>query len=318
LYLGLDIDAKGASWCIWHPTDGSIATGRSRDLLSILTDYDIKAVAMEYTGKLAEKWISELDKPTYIIHTVDRSSLTRLARQTNKTDRKDAETIARYLCIWLEQSSHLALPRNLFTPAEQIKHAWKLRAYLAAEASIQSMRLQAQNRADAAHRALQADIAAIWEHLAKTLELEQQQAMKRTTDYATCHYSKELEALIQIPGVGQKIAVRAIATLCPIQRFGEGKGGIKRAVAYVGLHPRNTDSAGEPVSRPQLPRRGNKALRTMLYAATMSAMKESSPYYPIYTHHKAKSKHTYSVRCIIAHAILRRIIATLQQTGETQ
>lgn len=132
-------------------------------------------------------------------------------------------------------------------------------------------------------KALDADIAAVDKRAAKHLK----------------PYKKQLEALQEIPGIGETVASTIIAeagvdpsTFKSVQQF----------AAWAGVCPGNNESAGKNLSGRT--RKGNPTLRTALIEATMGACRAKKSYFrDKYYRLKARRGHKRA-RMAIAHKIL--------------
>jgi len=81
-------------------------------------------------------------------------------------------------------------------------------------------------------------------------------------------YSKEVEILLSVPGIGMIGAMKFLTEICDITRFK----GLKKLAAYVGFIPR-TDSSGEKDRIGEITKRGNRQLKKMFIEASWIAIR---------------------------------------------
>lgn len=253
-WLGLDIGAKQAHFAYTANGETYEQGVIEQEGFALLLD-SLKpvAVGMEYSGRLAEPWfLIAFGKqvPAFIMHSVMRKSITRLQRQTAKTDKKDAESIARTLRLWHvpDLRRAIGLPADLFTDAEQTRTAWVLRALLADAEAHQKTRVAAKLRYGAAHRCGMPERAALWFEEANSKQnTRPERAFAVAQEYCLTHFTAEYDLLCGIPHIGAKTAIVLIATLLPIERFNDGKNMFSKVKRYAGLHAK-TEQSGTSIN----------------------------------------------------------------------
>ena len=223
MYLGLDLAAKKANWAIWHEgklvEEGEVTTVAFPKLLERLNPV---ACAMEFTGRLAAQWALMAWKEgteSFIVHTNHRAAMVRLSDQTHKTDEEDARGIARYLYLWHDEKRReaLDLPKNLFTDYRVIHRAWELRGLVADTNKLNQLRMQARQRIGAAERAEQEERKKPWEELSTSKAPEE--ALELAVAFCRSQFPQELNSLLSMPRMGERLAVTLLGELMPIDRF---------------------------------------------------------------------------------------------------
>ncbi|WP_395092060.1 sigma factor-like helix-turn-helix DNA-binding protein [Armatimonas sp.] len=237
MYLGLDLAAKKANWALWSEgklvEEGEVTTVAFPKLLERLKPV---ACAMEWTGRLAIQWalmVEEHGTEAFIIHTNQRAAMCRLAGQSHKDDRADAQGIARYLFLWHDEyrRASLGLISSLFVPWPSIAQAWELRGLVADSETLKKLRVSAKLRVGAAERAGQTDRKKPWEDAAKSTGPED--AFALAVSFAQAQFPAEWELLLGVPHVGESLAVRLLAVLLPISRFEEEVEGQDKTIENV-------------------------------------------------------------------------------------
>jgi len=277
MYLGLDLAAEKADWAATvdgqHFDTGTVRLSECPELLAALQPV---AVAMEYTGRRAEAWSLCAEKHSsadaYILHSALRRSMVNLARQTTKTDKEDAINIARYLRLWHDphRRREMALPSDLFTEAKQTRVAWTLRGLLAACDALTRERTKAKQRYIAARQMGLDHLAEIWYEHTKSKDPEN--ALSLARDFAREHFSNELDLLLGVPHIGDKIALALIARLMPIERFTEFSQGKDRTLRnirrYVGFVPDYRQSGD--TAKTERYYGGQRVLKSLLFVGARS------------------------------------------------
>ena len=305
MFIGIDIDKKCGIFAATTDAE-NFEKGRTKlqDLPALIQRFKPTAIGLEYTGRLAEPWIGiaiEEGTPIYIIHSTERKAINRIQRQKAKTDPRDAIAIAQSLWIWcdLQRRANALLPTDLFTDASSVRIAWTLRAILASVDKLTEQRAAAAAVGDSP------DIERLWLSQAKT-DLPEQ-ALEGAVAYCRKHFPTELPALMALPGVGERLATYAIATLLPIERFKS----VKQVVGYVGLNCVQHNSGGRDLHRPYTPWLGQKEFRGMLYITAMSQCDKDTEPGKFYRHLRARGKPHGQALTAVAHKQLRAIFAVL-------
>lgn len=213
---------------------------------------------MEATSTYYEKLAECLCQHGYAVSVVNPLQIkaygeSLLRRQ--KTDRADAELIARYC----EQHK----PPQWQPPLPEVRQLQHLLARLEA---IQGMRVQEQNRR---HQA-EGDTRESVERILNALNQELAELEKRINDHIDRHphLRDRRELLRSIPGIGERISAYYLAWL-NTDRFGDAR----QVVAFVGLSPQHRESGSSVHGKPRICKIGNARLRRALYLPAMSAIR---------------------------------------------
>lgn len=172
-----------------------------------------------------------------------------------KTDRLDAQVIARYLA-----QEHANLHR--YEPeAAQLKRLREQQALRSAVVKATALlRLSRARLARVDDQGLVRDVIAHLEQVAKQLTQQMQRQVKATPETAQSY-----RLLSSVTGIGPQTAIALSALLARI-RFANADA----LVAYSGLDPRPKES-GKYIGRRQLSKQGDKRLRALLYNGASSA-----------------------------------------------
>jgi transposase len=241
------------------------------------------AVAVEATGGYQDelvKFSHAQGLTVYVLNPLDVHHYAKACAVRGKTDRVDAQVIARYV-----HKEHARL-RPWQPPSQR---ALRVKALLrerqligtALDALGQGLKVHGQ----AAIRALQ--------QARKQIDTELLAIMRSDPGLRAGH-----ERLQTISGVGPLIGA-LLADLFAERRFANGDA----AVAFSGLDPRPRDS-GKCSGRRRLSKRGSPLLRRFLYLAAMAA-RRTKAFAPVYDKLRLRGLQSTEALVILARKILR-------------
>lgn len=186
-----------------------------------------------------------------IIHAYARTQLAR-----SKTDRLDAELIARFTAT--------QQPPAWTPPAPEIR---QLQALVRRLDALQGMRTQELNRRAAGPTVadVRASIEAVVAHLEAQIAQVQQLIRDHLDRYPGLRAQRDL--LVTIPGIGEATAAILIADL-----FDKRYSSARQAAAFAGLVPRLMES-GTLRGRSRLSKIGSGRLRKALYFPAVAALR---------------------------------------------
>jgi transposase len=246
-------------------------------------------LAMESTGpyhqRLAELAVA-LGHSAYVLNPKDIYHYAKALGARAKTDRADAQLIARYLA---HEHQHL---HPYVPPTTEQKHIDQL---VRRRAKVASLRLALQrtcqelpNVQRAVHASVQALTALIRDIDAQIATLNRTIAGRR----------QQLQHLQSVIGIGP-VTGTWLANLLDRVTFHHSDA----LVAFVGLDPRPCDS-GQHRGRRRLSKRGPAEGRRLLFNAAMAAVK-SPVWQPLYQHHRQHGWSSTAALIIIARKLLR-------------
>lgn len=215
-------------------------------------------LAMEATSQYYEPVALVLFDAGYTVSVVNPLQIKAFGEslmRRQKTDRADAELIARFCEVNKPQPWH--------APPPKVRELQRLLARLEA---VQAMHVQEQNRRHEAHGFALESIRRVIE----TLDLEIAYIEDQIREHIDRHPDlREQDELLQsIPGVGPVVSRYAIAWL-----RGERFDDVRQAVAFVGLSPCHRQSGSSVHGKSTISRLGHGRLRKILYWPAMSAMR---------------------------------------------
>lgn len=215
-------------------------------------------LAMEATGQYYEPVALALFDAGYTVSVVNPLQIKAFGEslmRRQKTDRADAQLIARFCEVNKPQPWHAPPPR--------VRELQRLLARLEA---VQAMHVEEQNRR---HEAQGFTLESV-RRVIETLDLEIAYLEDQIRDHINRHPDlRDQDELLQsIPGVGPVVSRYAIAWL-----RGERFDDVRQAVAFVGLSPRHRQSGDSIRGKSHISRVGHRRLRKILYWPAISAMR---------------------------------------------
>jgi transposase len=297
-YAGIDIGKRKIDLALF--TQGKIrnkvfdnSEAGYRELLSWLLAQGCRVeqthLCMEATSRYFEGVAEALHAAGYRVSVVNPLQIkaygqSRLQRQ--KTDRADAELIARYC----EQQK----PLPWQPAAAEVKELQRLLARLEA---VQDMRVQELNRR---HEADGEALASV-ERVLRLLDEEVAGLEKRIRDHIDQNpgLREQKGLLTSIPGVGERVSSYCLAWL-QTGRFDDAR----QAVAFVGLSPRHRQSGDSVRGKSRMSKIGHARLRKILYLPAMSAARCNPAAQALAARLKAAGKPGKAVIC----AVMRKLV----------
>jgi transposase len=259
-------------------------------LLAFLKDLPAGSrIAMEATGSYHEL-LAELAHQrgfvVYVLNPKDTRHYAKAMGLRGKTDRVDAELIARLIA-----HEHAKLHPWIPPTAEQrqIDRLIKRRAKVSSIRAALTKSFKGVNGFAAEIKALQQRLDQLLARIDAKVKTLIEASPERKQDYAR---------LRKIGGVGAVVGSSVLNTLERVP--------FKRAdafVAFTGLDPR-PDESGHHRGRRRLSKRGPSELRRLLYLAAMAAAKTKT-WKPIYQHYRAQGLSTTAALVVLARRIAR-------------
>lgn len=193
----------------------------------------------------------------------------------NKTDRADARVIARF---GAERSPQ---PFEPLTPEQaQLRELMRERHSVLTERVAMTQRAGEGSCSPLVRRIHKKRIA----HLVK-IEEQLKAAIEELLD-SVPQFKADLDLLTSIPGVGLITAATVLGELGDLRRFTRARA----LSAFVGLSPRQRQSGSSVHGRTRMSKKGNPRVRSMLYMATLAAVRGDHALGRSYRHLVAQGK----------------------------
>jgi transposase len=246
-------------------------------------------IALEATGRYHELLVHlahQRGLAVFVLNPRDMRHYARAVGQRGKTDRVDAQLIARFL-----EREHGKLHAHVpASPAQRaLERLLRRRAKLTAIKGALRQSLRGVPGLGSQGKALLTGMQALLDKMDLQLEaLSRQQPQ----------YQALRERLQTIVGVGPVVSTSLASALQRIPFLNSDA-----LVAHTGLDPRPADS-GRKIGRRRLSKRGPSELRRLLFNAAMSAAK-TKLWRPIYEHYRNKGLPSTAALVVIARKIAR-------------
>jgi transposase len=244
----------------------------------------------EYHRPLAQLCLT-LNIPFSLINPITTKQFTRATVRKKKTDRTDAEVIARVAM----QGQGTLVTKDTFNDIKpMLRTAVKL---------IQMGRMLTLMQYHVAD--VLANEPALLQQLATCQEaLDVAAATFRAT--ARQQVNPSLSKLLQtVPGIGPQTAALLIAELGDITRFKNANA----VVAYMGLDPRVKQSGTSLKRNTHLTKRGSPYLRRALYLSAAAAQRSDKELQATYDKKRAEGKRYREATIVVARRVITRVYA---------
>ena len=273
LYVGLDVSKdtldvtlRRAGKNQSHQVVANDAMGITQ-LIKMLVKQKAEQVhaCLEATGQYGDEVAERLYAQGYAVSVVNplcTKSYAKARSVRNQTDKVDAGLLAAY--------AETQQPRLWVPPSPLHKRLRALSRHiddLECTRQAQRNRYQASKHLDPLVRqSLETVIACLTAELTAT-----KQALRELLDQDP-ELKRQKELLMSIKGVGELTAVRFLAELGDLREFADAR----QLAAFLGLTPEFKTSGKSVSTKPRLSKRGNAAVRKILYMPAVSA-KNTNP-----------------------------------------
>lgn len=247
-------------------------------------------ICMEATGSYGESLATHLFDLGYTVSVVNPAQIKGFAQSElsrNKTDRADAQLIARF-CRALTPQSWSPKPF----------HIRELQAWVRRLESLQNMYNQESNRLEVSVYQVQGSIKKIL----KTLAAEIKKVSKKIQDHIEQYpdLREKSKLLNTIPGIGEATISQILAFIGNVEDFKNAK----QLAAFVGLNPKQRQSGTSVRGKAHLSKIGDARIRKAFYFPAIVA-KRFNPVIKIFCESlEAKGK----LKMVIIGAAMRKLI----------
>jgi len=244
-------------------------------------------------GLALAKFLYKKKQSVLVVNPIKTNAFCKMEMQRNKTDKADAQSIARY-CHHLHCKGDIE--KNKFTPkSEEFE---RLQYLVVRLEQLSKIKNQEQNRLGvsldkAATKSIKAMIYFI-DNQRINIGKEIENIIKNNANL-----DKQVELLISINGIGQRTAWSILANLGDISFFNNAK----QVTSYAGLNPRKEDS-GTSVHRSRLSKMGNKRLRKSLFMPALVATRYNPLMIDLYSRLLERGKPKKVALC----AVMRKLL----------
>lgn len=277
IHVGVDVGKFQLDFYLWERDRHFVVPNDEegiRESIKILRRYRLSCIVMEATGRYEMAFATAaFDKglPVAIVRPVLIRQFARAADQLAKTDKLDAQIIARFGAVMnprltTQKSKNLQLIKDLVVRRRQLI----------------AMRTKELNREKVIGKPLDRSCTRIIKAINKEIEWTENRLSKAVEDEsAWCERKALLETA---PGVGKALIWSLLSEMPELGTLNH-----KQIASLAGLAPINRDSGRSQGKRRILG--GRHGVRTTLYMATLSAVQCNPIIGGFYRHLVAQGKH---------------------------
>jgi transposase len=247
---------------------------------------------LEATGTYGEALALFLHQAEHRVSVINPAAVKAFARSRlsrTKTDRVDAELIARF-CLAQAPPAWTPLPAEVR----------ELQALVRRLESLVEMRVAEENRlssgitVESVRRSVEEHLSYLGEHIKRTEELIREHIDNHPT------LKRQSQLLDSIPGIAQTTAALLLSEITDITQYRSAR----QVAAYAGLVPRERQSGTSIRGRARLSKIGNARLRRALYFPAITALR-CSPFFQAWAEGmRQRGKSKMSVIC----AVMRKLV----------
>jgi transposase len=303
LFIGVDVSQRTLDIAIQGQAQGTVISNRSSEIRAWLAQLPRHGcVGVESTGhyhQLLARLAIQAGHSLYVLNARDLSHYARSLGRRAKTDRLDAQLIARYLMREHQDLHPYQLPTPLQSQLDELlsrRHtSVVMQSALRQSFSAMTSKPRALMRAQ---RSIQALIEELDERMEQLINQDPQLALA----------SRHLRSVV---GFGPLLS-GTLAHALTRHRFDNAEA----FIAYIGYDPRVRDS-GQHRGRRVLSKRGPAELRRLLYVAAMSASR-TRLWQPFYERYRARGLATTAALVIVARKLARIAFSIVKYGTEFQ
>lgn len=285
-YLGLDIHKNNIAACIIAENGKPVKMIESPDrsglpeMVECLKDFNY-CVMMESSTYIYDvyRFFSDMGIETYVVHARNLKTIT---SSDKKTDKRDAETIGRYLRLWKKGELELSMAYMPSKEEVRLKDLCRLKEEMSKKVGDETRRIKSHmarnmetfpnGNADLSVKKVRACVKDIYSedkvlmHRIKVLE-----DLRCMNDQLTKEIrsmlpeNRDVELLCTIPGIARQSAVQIMSMIVDIDRFEDSE----KLCSYFGLVPRVRDSGGK-MRHGHMTKNGDRMMRAIMERVTLS------------------------------------------------
>jgi len=304
-FIGIDISKTAFSVAFPQPDGCYQVKEFSNDEEGInnllpLLDQQVHCV-MEATGSysmLLSYTLSEQGYTVSVINPRQAAHFSQMLLRVTKTDRMDAILLAKY-------GQHMK--PTIFQPNSKIMLHLKQKRALLKQLKKQKMALICLQEAHAYQPTQDEDTQSTMLSMLAAIEAHQCKAEKSLHQTTQQAYTELMRLITSVKGIGKEIATALIVTTAGFTRFDNAK----QLAKFIGICPTHYQSGSSVKGKSTIARRGDPHLRSLLYMATLSAIRHNQACRALYERLKANGKASKVALIAVANKLIRQIFAVV-------
>ncbi|MDR3075064.1 MAG: IS110 family transposase [Candidatus Methanoplasma sp.] len=285
-YVGLDVHKKNIAACVISEGGKPVRTMElpDRSGLHEVTEYldGYEYCVMMESGTYVYdvyRFFCDIGIETHVVHA---RSLKVITSSDKKTDRRDAETIGRYLRLWKKRELELSMAYMPTREEIRIKDICRMKEEISKKIGDETRRIKSHmarnlepfptgncdlsvKKVRRAVREAYAEDSALM-HRIETLEYLRDLNKQLATDIRSMlPGNRDVELLCSIPGIARQSAVQIMSMIVDVNRFEDPE----KLCSYFGLVPRVRDSGGK-MNHGHMTKKGDRMMRSIMERVTLS------------------------------------------------
>ncbi len=259
-------------------------------------------ITMEATGIYhlqAAYYFSEKGYTVSVVNPLIIKRYSEMKMLRAKTDSVDARTIAEY--------GFHEKPWYFIQKDDGRDHIVQLLKQIDA---LHAMQTENRNRLHALQRIPHADIRTleIYQEIDTMLKQKEQEAEQRIDTIAKELYADVYKSLLDIPGVGKRLAALILGFFGEFENFNNAK----QVSSFIGLNPSANQSGVSVHGRGVISKKGNRYMRKIFYMAALSAKKYNKTCKEQYDRLLSNGKCKKVALVAVANKLARQIFAIVK------
>lgn len=257
---------------------------------------------MEATGVYHSCFATAMHSKSYLVSVVNPLVIKRFSDmklRRAKTDKADAHLISDFgrltsPDLWTPPAIELLEMEQLLTLSEKI--------------ITQKQSLLNQLEAFSSSSVISKKAVSTINKTVKVLEKEVKNINTEIERIAKENYSRELEILVSIPGIGNKTAINLLVSSRNFKEFRNGR----NLCSFLGITPQISQSGTSINSRGNISKMGQARARKLLYMCALTAMSKNEGCRLMYTRFMEKGKPAKVALVAIMAKLVRQAVAMIK------
>jgi len=328
-YIGLDVHKSNTTACVIAANGKPVASmdvKSNEDGLQKILDYmqgQEFCVMMESTTYAYRifRFFSSHDVEAHVVHA---ASLKMVTDTDKKTDKKDAESIGRYLRLWKKGDIELSMSYMPTVEECRVKDICRIKEENSLKIGDESRRIKShmsrnleefRRNSDLKTKYVRDDLREDYHGDSVLMfRLDEYERLVAEGNWLKHMVENELpgnryvELIESIPGIGRQTAVQIMSMIVDPNRFEDGK----KICAYFGMVPRVRDSGGKE-HHGKLTKNGDRMMRSVMERVTSAHVRFCDSSVTAYFRAKEPVMGTKKAMVTASRKMLTMILAILKR-----
>lgn len=258
---------------------------------------------MEATGAYYLRFAFFLAKESCAVSVINPLTIKRFGQlklRRAKTDKADAFLIAEY---------GMSLLPELWSPPKkailEMQQLWSLAGKLTSQKLMLTNQLEAFSKSPA----ISSIVCGSIKNLVQSIKDEMGAIEDALTKLARDNYSREIEILESIPGIGRKSAQAMLIVSKGFKNFDNGR----ELCSFIGLTPRIAQSGTSLNSNKKITKMGQSKMRALLYMCALTAITKNAGCKQLYDRFVTRGKPKKVALIAVMAKLVRQAVTLIKQ-----